>query len=407
MKILRYITAFLLGLFLASSAFAQQQAELEDADIQESQRGARDNPEQAAAYEALREASSKKVRRFHEVLDELLAEFGYDVKTGQIKGLKNVAIRKVRTSKAIPKTYETYIETLLSERIRENSQVRLVSCVPCQTKTSSLVDGKLLITSPATNLARLDSAAAVLGIENFMDAVLVYHTTHMVLAVNVFNVKTKEMVWARTYNSETIKSRYQKLAIDYSQVAKSRPGEDYVPEYRFLLGLGGAAIPNVGGTTDDSSMLNIQVRATEKFNNRKDEFGMLLSIFKSTKSILKNYPTEGGTSTTEETETELTSAVPKPFETAIGLYGLYGRSFIGSVESYNETRHALHVGMGFMLATGYLAPLGRLGWDISFGRRFVTSFAGNYIAPSKILVDGETVPTKGGVGGDVVISFNY
>ncbi|NRA44938.1 MAG: hypothetical protein HRU09_08290 [Oligoflexales bacterium] len=40
-------------------------------------------------------ASSKTVRRFHEVLDELLAEFGYDVKTGQIKGLKNLAIRKV------------------------------------------------------------------------------------------------------------------------------------------------------------------------------------------------------------------------------------------------------------------------------------------------------------------------
>ena len=45
----------------------------------------------------------------------------------------------------------------------------------------------------------------------FMDAVLVYHTTHMVLAVDVFNAQTKELVWARTYNSETVKSRYLAL----------------------------------------------------------------------------------------------------------------------------------------------------------------------------------------------------
>ena len=50
-------------------------------------------------------------------------EFGYDVKMGQIKGLKNLSIRKIRVSKAIPRTYETYVEMLLAERIRD---------VPCR-----------------------------------------------------------------------------------------------------------------------------------------------------------------------------------------------------------------------------------------------------------------------------------
>ncbi len=57
-------------------------------------------------------ANPQKIRRFHEVLDELLAEFGYDVKSGQIKGLSNVSIRKVRVSQAIPKSYEDFIEAL-------------------------------------------------------------------------------------------------------------------------------------------------------------------------------------------------------------------------------------------------------------------------------------------------------
>lgn len=394
-----------------------QEEELDDAELAPKYTTkSKENPNavaQSAEAEKLRVASSTTIRRFHEVLDELLAEFGYDIKMGQIKGLSNLSMRKIRVSKAIPRTYEEYLEVLLTERIRENSQIRQIACVPCKTRTSSLVEGKLMVTSPATNVAKLESAAAMLGIENFMDAVLVYHTTHMVLAVNIFNAKSKELLWARTYNSETIKSRYQKLAVDYSQVAKSRPGEDYVPEYRFLFGLGGGGIPNVGGTSADSTMLNLQIRATEKFNNRRTEFGMLLSLYKATSSLIKEYPTEkpeGETSTSEnppEVEENITQPTPKPFQQALGVYGMYGHTFLGAVESYNNVRHALNAGLGVLLSTGYFAPSARIGWDIYMGRRFSTNVGAVYIGKSSILVDKENVETKGGLGGDLVISLNY
>ncbi|TWW09651.1 hypothetical protein E3A20_12220 [Planctomyces bekefii] len=408
--------AFILAVFAFASSPLWAQAATDTYDDEESsgiaaKTGAKDEAQQAQDAEKLNVASSNHVRRFHEVLDELLAEFGYDVKMGQIKGLSNLAVRKIRVSPAIPKTYEDYLEVLLNERIRENSQVRLIACVPCKTRTSSLVDGKLMITSPATNMAKLEAAAQSLGIEYFMDAVLVYHTTHMVLALNVFNAQTKEMVWARTYNSETVKSRYQKLAIDYSQVAKSRPGEDYVPDYRVMIGFGGAAIPNVAGTKEDSTMLNLQIRATEKFNNRHDEFGMLFSLLKTTSSTLNAYPTiepNDGSATSTDTEEDLvTEPTPKPFQMAFGIYGVYSHLFLGSVESYNEARSGMHVGMGGLFSTGYLAPLLRAGWDIYFGKRFSTSFSGCYVASSTILVSGESVKTKGGAGVDVIMSFNF
>jgi hypothetical protein len=388
----------------------QQQGKVARLDRDRTEEDEQEESEKAAYAEQLRRASSQNVRRFHEVLDELLAEFGYDVKMGQIKGLKNIAIRKIRVSKAIPRSYERYMDMLLTERIRENSRIRLINCIPCRTRTSSVVDGKLLVTSPATNMAKLDSAAASLGVDNFMDAVLVYHTTHMVLAVTVFDVTSKETVWARTYNSETIKSRYQKLAIDYSQVEKSRPGEDYQPEYRFLFGLGGAGMPNVGGTTEDSSMLNFQIRATEKFNGRKNEFGMMLSVLKTTASMQTEYPTEGETAeadTTTETETVASGLTPEPFETALGLYGMYGHLFVGPLESYNNTRHGVHFGAGLLLASSYIAPLVRTGWDIYFGRRWSTNIGVTYVGASSILVDGESIDTEGGAGGDLVISLNY
>lgn len=346
------------------------------------------------------------------MLDELLAEFGYDVKSGQIKGLSNVSIRKVRVSQAIPKSYEEYIETLLVERIREQSQVKIINCIPCQTKTSSLVEGNLTISSPSTNLAKLDAAATSLGIDNFLDAVLVYHTTHMVLAIDIFDTKSKELVWARTYNSETVKSRYQKLAVDYSQVAKSRPTDEYKPEYRFLFGFGGGQVPNVAGTADDKTMLHLHVRATEKFNNRKDEFGLLLALHRTTKSLLNAYPSTAGSSpdTGETAPSTLpeSSGGPKPipFSTAVGLYGLYSRVFLGSVESYDRLRHGVYLGLGGVFTTGYLAPGARLGWDLHLGRRFVTTFAASYIGSTSIVVDRSSTKVRGGAGGDITLSIN-
>jgi hypothetical protein len=151
------------------------------------------------------------------------------------------------------------------------------------------------------------------------------------------------------------------------------------------------------------------VRATEKFNNRRDEFGMMLSVLKTTASTLKQYPSEG-TTVDDGTETPapvVDKATPKPYATALGIYGTYGHLFVGSVESYNEARHGFHAGLGGLFATGYLAPAFRAGWDIFLGRRFSTSFSANYVASATILVDDETVTTKGGAGGDVIMSLNF
>ena len=369
--------------------------------------------EQNQEAEAMEVASAPIIRRFHEVLDELLAEFGYDVRIGQVKGLKNLAIRKVKVNKALPSSYQSYVELLVAERIRENSQIRLLSCVPCKNKKSRLVDGRLVITSPTTNIVEMNRVANQLGIDYFLDVVLVYHTTHMVLAFQAFNTDTKEMVWARTYNSETIKSRFQKLAVDYSQVKKSRPGEDYVPEFRYLLGLGGAGVPNVAGTADDSGMLLLHLRGTEKFDNRHSEFGLILNIYQSSSNLLSDYPTDKATAPDaaqdqqQTDEVVTTSDTPQPFKSALGLFVIYAYNFIGQIESYNSSRHGLSIGVGTLMASGYLTGAFRLGWDIYFGRSFGLTVAGLYIAPSTILVNNNKVKTAGGAGGELAVSYNF
>ncbi len=354
----------------------------------------------------LKEANPKQIRLFHEVLDDLLNEFSYDVKSGQISGLKNLSIRKVSVSESLPHTYENYVELLIAERIRENSKVRMISCLPCKTKNTRIVDDKLMISSPTTNTDDMNRAANQLGIENFMDVVLVYHTTHMVLALQVFESSSKEMVWTRTYNSETLKTRFQKLAIDYSQIEKARSSEEYKPDFRYLIGFGGGSIPNVEKSARESSMLSLQVRGTEKFDNRMNEFGLLLTLNMASSSILSSYPSEGPAPATTPETAAATERKAKPFTNALGLFALYAHNFLGTLESYNEVRYGLNAGLGLHLASGYMAPTLRLGVDTYLGRRFSINGSLILVGSANILLDGSFVKVPGGLGADVVVSYN-
>lgn len=351
-----------------------------------------------------KEASPKQVRLFHEVLEELLAEFSYDVKAGQLAGLKNLSIRKVSVSESLPRSYQSYVELLVSEKIKSNSKVKLISCLPCKTKNTRIVDDKLMISSPTSNAEDMNRTASQLGIENFMDVVLVYHSTHMVLAFQVFDTNNKELAWTRTYNSETIKSRFQKMAVDYSQIDKSRNSEEYVPEFRYLIGFGGGSVPNVTQGATEKSVLTLHLRGTEKFDNRKNEFGLLATFNLSTNSLAKEYPSEAAA--TGEAAEATPATGPTPFKSSFGLFAIFAHNFLGKLESYNEVRHGLNGALGLHLASGYLAPTLRLGWDVHLGRRFSINTSAIVVSSANILVNGKAVQVPGGVGGDLVISYN-
>ncbi len=158
------------------------------------------------------------------------------------------------------------------------------------------------------------------------------------------------MVWTRTYNSETIKSRYQKLAIDYSQVEVSRPGEDYKPDYRFIVNVGGAIVPNLTKVISTQVLQSSQLEGLKNLTNEKYEFGLNTSLF-LTKQTFTGRP-----STTEEELDADGNKLPSPFKLAIGVTALYGYNFIGALESYNELRNQLNLGIGFLMASTYLAP---------------------------------------------------
>ncbi|MCX6129907.1 MAG: hypothetical protein NTX25_12710 [Proteobacteria bacterium] len=235
----------------------------------------------------------KQMRLFHEVLNDILTEFAYDVKAKNLDVVKNIAIRKITLNEALPKSYENYLELMIIERLRSQAKMKLISCLPCKTKSTRVVEDRLFITSPTSNLEEMARASDELGIDNFMDVLFIYNSSHIVMAVQVFNSKSKEIIWAETYNSETLRSRYQKLAIDYNQIQQSRISDEYRPDFRYLIGLGAGNIPNVSKSALEKNMLSLHLRATEKFANRHNEFGLLLTLNLSSSSFLSTYPAEG------------------------------------------------------------------------------------------------------------------
>ena len=74
--------------------------------------------EQRLEIEAHRNQSRASGENFSLVLEELMSAFAKDLRKKQVNGLSNLAIRRVVVNSTIPKSYEQYVEFLVSEQIR-------------------------------------------------------------------------------------------------------------------------------------------------------------------------------------------------------------------------------------------------------------------------------------------------
>src|SRR5690242_10781086 len=51
-------------------------------------------------------------RNFYNVLEDLMADFEYDLKNGQVIGLKDLSIRNIATSENIPGSFKSHLELI-------------------------------------------------------------------------------------------------------------------------------------------------------------------------------------------------------------------------------------------------------------------------------------------------------
>jgi hypothetical protein len=350
------------------------------------------------------------VRQFNDVLTDLLDEFAYDLKSNQIALTENLALRKVNLSQNIPASYEKYLETMVSERIRTFSRSKVVHCPTCRVKQSVVKDGRVTVVMPINNKRTLDTLAKEYGIAAWMDVGLIYQTTSMILAFNVFDARSKELLWSKVYNSETI---YQKFPggvpdpnADRDNLEESEPG---VPAsvYNLGLGIGWALVPNVN---ESVNMIALSTRLSEVFNQKQSEVGAQITLLVDTSVIVPEGKAEKGVNLEQSEEVNKTeqAEVVDAFKYGVGVFGTYHHNFYVTDESLDLIRPGVQLGLGALIAEGYLAFTAKFGGNLRMGRSLCVEVDVLYSAPTSIeLGDGFVYETKGGVGALATFGFLF
>lgn len=324
-------------------------------------------------------------RNFYDVLEDVLGDFEFDLKNGNVTGLKDVSIRNVAVSENVPPSFKGHLELLITERILKNTKAKVVQCLPCKAKKTSLSGDQVVITSAETNPAELARIAKSTGIDHFMDLAFLYQPSGMILSMTTTDPETGSITWSRSYNSEVSRAAAFRRGVDYSQVDEARRSSEFNPALQYRGTAYYLFEPNLSGT---SGCVGIGFRMVERYDNRKKEVGFELDYLKDA-STLVNGSSAGSVAAN-------TDNLYGGFN--ITLQFVHAWNFIGEEENYNKVRGSLQLGLGGTYTSGFLGGLARVGWEWRMGKHFGVTVTGGY-RPSSTAYVGSFAETGKSVGG--------
>jgi hypothetical protein len=335
----------------------------------------------AQAAEAAPSASKKEdsARNFYLVLEDLLSDFEQDLKSGQVQGLRDMAIRSVTVNELVPPSFKNHLELVLSERLMKTSKVRMLQCFECRSKKTVVSGDKMVVSGPETNAQELSRIARKVGIQNFMDAVFSYQPTGMVLSLSIHDADSGAMAWSSSYNSETSKTAAYRRGVAKPENEGVRNASEYLPvvQYRAILGYGMQR--NIAKST---GTLSAGLRMMERYDNRKKEVGFELTYARNASSIV-------GALT--DTDSDLYAGVN------LTLLFLHAWNLIGEEENLNHARGGVVVGLGGTYASGFLGGLVRAGYEWRLAKHWAVGLNLGYRPSATKFVGTQSSGTVSGV----------
>lgn len=348
--------------------------------------------------------NGEEVKSFNEVLQDLIDEFSYDLRAKALNGLRTVAVRRVALGEGIPRSYEAYVETQISDSFRKHSGTKVLQCTNCRVRRTVVENGRLIMTTPINNPKELDAIAVQLGVEAWLDVGLIYQETSMVLAFHVFDSKTKELVWTKLYNTESIYKK--KMETRSAELAPVVNQSEQDQNYLISMALGWSLVPNV---KDSASMVGFTARLAERFNAGKHEVGTRISFLISPSEILSDYPEISGdpASSAEIVEGGSTEVI-LPFKRGAGLLAFYSTLLGDEKSSESDVVWNLETGAGVVVSRGYASVLVRIGTQVRLGQRFLLDVGGAYSLPTTISIRQRyKYTTPGGIGADAAFGIHF
>lgn len=336
----------------------------------------------APAFARAAENPEAAERNFYQVLDDVIADFEYDLKNGNVNGMKDLAVRNIAMSENIPPSFKSHLELLLTERILRTTKTRVIQCLPCRSKKTILQGDQVVVSSPETNPTELARIAKTSGIENFLDVAFAYQPTGMVLSMTTTQPDTGSVIWSRSYNSETSRASAFRRGVDFSQTDEARKQTEYAPAIQYRAIVYYLFEPNVGTTT---GALGFGLRAVERYDNRKKEVGFELNYLMDSSSIV-------GSSDAAAADT-------------VNLYGglnltllfQHAWNLIGEEENFNRVRGSALIGVGGTYASGFLGGLIRGQYEWRLGKHYTVSATAGYRPSATAFLNSTSAGTVSGV----------
>jgi hypothetical protein len=337
------------------------------------------------------ESDGSQFRNFYEVLDDLLGDFEYDLKNGNVTGLKDVALRNIALSENIPPSFKSHLELLLTEKILKTTKTRVIQCLPCRARKTSLNGDQVVITSPDTNPAELSRIAKAANIEHFLDSAFSFQPSGMVLSMYITDPESGSIIWSRSYNSETSRAAAFRRGVDYNQLDEARRQTEYTPTLQSRLAiyyLFQPALPQTAGC------LALGYRMVERYDNRKKEVG-----------FEANYMTDA--STIVNSSGASTQNFYSGFGLNLTLLFLHSWNFIGEEENYNKIRGSALLGIGGTYASGFLGGLIRGSYEWRLAKHFGVSLILGYRPSSTAFLNGTSSGTVSGLEYGLGVNFLF
>jgi hypothetical protein len=298
-------------------------------------------------------ADDDKARNFYDVLEDVMGDFEFDLKNGNVTGLKDVSIRNIAVSENVPASFKQHMELLITERIMRSTKSRVITCLACKAKRTTLNGDQVIISSAETNPAELSRIAKTAGIANFMDVAFSYQPNGLQLSMHISDPESGAIVWSRSYNSETSRASAFRRGADFSQADEARRSSEYIPTIQYRATVYYLFEPNVGTTT---GCIALGFRMMERYDNRKKEVGFEFNYLIDSSSLVSS-------STASATEENLYSGFN------MTLLFMHAWNLIGEEENFNKPRGSVFAGIGGTYTSGYLGALLRGGYEWRLGKK--------------------------------------
>ena len=295
---------------------------------------------------AAKAADQPPMRNFYEVLDDVIGDFEYDLKNGNVNGLKDLAIRNIAMSENVPPSFKSHLELLITEKIMKTSKTRVIQCLPCRAKKTTLNGDQVIISSNDNNPVELSRIAKMSGISDFMDVSFAYQPAGLILSMSISDPESGSIVWSRSYNSENSKAAAYRRGVDFSQVDDARKQTEYIPTIQYRATIYYLFEPDVSGT---AGCVAGGVRMMERYDNRKKEVGFEMNYMMDSSTIV------GGAAATG------TVHLYQGFN--LTLTFVHAWNFIGEEESFNKVRGSAFAAVGGTYTSGFLGGVIRGGYE--------------------------------------------